>query len=67
MLVGIMGIPIAITIEINIKRETNDVYLKENYLNGNDNIEKNDDYFWINNQFAGEFSCSQESDIKNFT
>lgn len=45
MLVGIIGITIATTIEINIKRETNDVYLKENYLNGNDNIEKTDDYF----------------------
>ena len=40
MLVGIIGITIATTIGINIKRETNDVYLKENYLNGNDNIKK---------------------------
>ena len=40
MLVGIIGITIATTIGINIKLETNDVYLKENYLNGNDNIVK---------------------------
>lgn len=35
MLVGIIGITIATTIRINIKSETYDVYLKENYLNGN--------------------------------